>query len=206
MKRGLIAGIDSGFIHNMLYCEYKAILYMESPSRPKGRLKARKLLEDLAKSSGGRLEVKIIEGVVNGILFRLSPGAIYYEEGRVRGLVRGVIRTPPRIYDHDFAALNVAALILQETMNTGEDLILAVAAGDGIRSLRKAVETVLSKGPKPAQEDGWIIATRIYNPVQARILSSRAAAIASNPGLAKPRPSQRRCGACDYRGKCRFRA
>ena len=206
MKRGLITGIDSGFIHNMLYCEYKAILYMESPSKPRGRLEARKLLEDLAKSSGGRLEVKVIEGVVNGVLFRLSPGAIYYEEGRVRGLVRGVIRTPPRVHDHDFATLNVAALILQESMNTGEDLILAVAAGDSIKSLRRAVENVLSKGPKPARGDGWFIATRVYNPAQARILAGRAAAIASNPGLAKPRPSPGRCGACDYRSKCRFKA
>ncbi|MCE4602712.1 MAG: hypothetical protein F7C08_00390 [Desulfurococcales archaeon] len=196
--------ITGSYLSNLAYCEYKAVLSQEYPTRSV-KPQSRRVLEKVVGSMKGvdaRLEV--VYGNVDGVDLAIFPGAVLYRQGRVYGILRASIRSYPRIYESDFTPIKVSALLLDMQGKVGEILKLAVVASINERLLEEALANTILSGLKPGMGEGWAVSTRIYSREEAERILSRAVKVARSVSLAKPSPSQAKCGACEYARYCEY--
>ena len=193
--------ITGSYLSNLAYCEYKAVLSQEHPTR-RPKPPSRKVLEKVIGEAGIRATVEVIHGTVEGVEVAISPGALLYRDDNVYGILRPSLRGVPRVYEGDFAPLKAAALLLDMQGMVKGILRLVVVVGADTRALEEALHYTIIHGLKPGRGEGWVASTRVYTREEAERILSRAVRIAKNRALARPSPSPAKCGACEYSAQC----
>jgi hypothetical protein len=197
-------------ISDQLYCEVLLDHRVRRGSykglRPgEARRIARIMVESIgSKGDWGAMRLTIV-GEAGGVYWAVSPEAVVVEGGSVVGLLRARIRGALRVYDSDYAILEVAALVLEDQGLLGDDPVLAVAVASTGESLARALSHALEPPrPRPGRGEGWIVATRVYDPERAR----RVVHLLSEYWLGRrpPRPagSPSKCSSCPLRDECPY--
>ena len=197
--------VDSGFISNLAYCEYKALLHAMNPSRPRtplGRRIARSILSG-SEPNGYTFKEIVVRGVVDGVEVVASPDIAVFRGEELAALVKARVRREARWSPTDFLQLGVAAALYDGAKR--DPVLLALAIATSKEGLVEAVEAIKRTGyPKPAKGSGWVIATRIHDQEEAWKVITRAVGLVRGEIQPRPTPTPAKCGICEYSSQCPY--
>ena len=196
--------VDSTFILNLAYCEYKAILYTVNRPKPRasiGRRIVRKLLLDLEPGDYEFREITI-KRVVEGVEVTISPDIAVFQGEELTALLKARIRRNTRWSPIDFLQLGVAAALYEGVKRDPLLLVLVIAVSR--ESLMDAMKDIRSGSLRPARGDGWVITTRIHDEDEAWRIITRAVDLVRGTSQPRPNPSPAKCAACEYSRQCPY--
>ena len=204
--------MTGSMLSDQLYCEALLDARLREGSyralRPgEARRIARLMVDAIASQGDWGVERLTVVGEAGGVYWAISPEAVVVEGGLVSGLVRARTRSKPRVYESDYAILEVAALVLEGQGLLAGDPVLAVAVAPSGEGLAEALaHTLKPPRPKPGQGGSWLVSTRIYDPARARRIVEDLAGYWLGRRPPRPRPSGARCASCPLRGECPYAA
>jgi hypothetical protein len=204
-----VGTVTGSMVLDQLYCEFLLDTRLREGayrriSPGEARRIARLMVEAVASSGGWRASRITAVGEAAGVYWAISPDAALVVDGRVRALLRARLRRALRVYDSDFALLQLAALILDKQGLLHDNATLAVAVAASPEGLARALREALQPpGPRPLARGEWRIVTRIYDRPEAERLAAALAGYWLGSRPPRPRPGAR-CAWCPLSGRCPY--
>jgi len=206
----LVGVVTGSMVLDQLYCE--VLLDSRVRRGAYGKLKpgeARRIARVMVEAIGSRGDWGVtrltIVGAAGGVYWAISPEAVVVERRSVVGLLRARIRGSLRVFESDYAILEVAALVLEGQGLLGDDPVLAVAVASTGEQLARALEhTLQPPRPRPGRGEGWVVATRVYEPGRARRILHNLSEYWLGRRPPRPSGSPAKCSSCPLRDECPY--
>ncbi|MEB3764718.1 MAG: hypothetical protein GSR77_00925 [Desulfurococcales archaeon] len=140
-------------------------------------------------------------GEVKGIPAIVTPDLTLLRNDRSIGYIRVKQRKNLKIYDSDYAGLQLAGYLDDEEETRDYEKKLIVVAYSETSGLVEALKRLLETGIYPAKEEKWAIGIRVYDRYIAEefLLKAINVLVRDTPPIPRVSP---RCNYCSLREEC----